>query len=186
MYAACSKEHENSYACLPSTVYLTLYMCSNAIGFHALCVGVVWGSLCNSRHPVHCAWGREAPSSRPERRFRGKGGIRGIRGWVPKSLFWSNHPSLLAIRPPQDKGSKCDFEQPSITFGTLGLILNNPPSILKGHPRGARGSPKATPRDSKVPLGRSWEPLGKSWVPLEDPGGAEYAVKSSLSGTKGA
>ena len=149
---------------------------------------IIWGSLCNSRHPGQRAWGREAPSSGPEHRKDGKGGIRGIRGirgWVPKNLFCSNPPSLLAIRPPQDKGPKCDFEQPSITFGTLGLILNNPPSILKGDPRGAQGSPKATPRDSKVPLGRSWEPLGRPRVPLEHSGGAEYTVKSSSSGTKG-
>ncbi len=57
---------------------------------------VILGSLFNSRHPGHRAWGREAPSSGPERRFCGIAGVCGIRGRIPKSLFWSNPPILLA------------------------------------------------------------------------------------------
>ncbi len=54
------------------------------------------GASVNSRHPGHRAWGREAPSSGPLRRFAGIRGIAGIAGRVPKSMFWSNTPILLA------------------------------------------------------------------------------------------
>ena len=103
---------------------------------------------------------------------------------APSSTRCAVSAAAAAAAAAGDEFRDLNFEQPFHHFCSLLVAtppLNSPPATS-----GGRARPWDVPRDSKVPLGRSWEPLGRSWVPLEDPGGAEYAVKSSLSGTKGA
>ena len=61
-------------------------------------------------------------------------GSRGSRGEFQKRRSCCYTRYLRA----RDLPPKFDFEQPSVTFGTQGLILNNPPSILKDDPWGSQ------------------------------------------------
>ena len=95
---------------------------------------IIWGSLCNCRHPgPRRVWdGGSEPRILPPLPRLPR--LPWLPWRIPKTQILLLYAVLESSRPP----SEIWFEQPSITFGTQGLILNNPPSILKDDPWGSQ------------------------------------------------